>query len=377
MTVIDMILGRHMLTLGETERALVMRKGRFDTILGPGRHAIARRHTEVLTYDLSQPRFTSDLIDALMRNCPELAAAHFTEVRTGADEVVILVRDGRAWDVVTPDSRLVVWSDAGPWSVERIDLNAGHEVALPVAQRLMRSGLTRALTSSEVPLGHVGILSVDGVVTRQLPSGTHWFWMLGRKHVVKLVDTRWQAHEVNGQEILTRDRVSLRVNLSADYRVVDPMRAVAEAKDFSAALHLSLQLAFRKTLGALTLDDLLADKVSVSEGAAAHVRSEMAALGIDVGEIALKDVILPGEMRDILNGVVAAQKEAEANVIRRREETNATRSLLNTAKVMADNPVMLRLKELEALEVIAGKVERLTVHNGAQGLMSDIVRLQD
>ena len=57
--------------------------------------------------------------------------------------------------------------------------------------------------------------------------------------------------------------------------------------------------------------------------------------------------------------------------------TNATRSLLNTAKVMAENPVMLRLKELEALETIAGKVEHLTIHNGTSGLMNDIVRLSD
>jgi regulator of protease activity HflC (stomatin/prohibitin superfamily) len=88
-------------------------------------------------------------------------------------------------------------------------------------------------------------------------------------------------------------------------------------------------------------------------------------------------VILPGEMRDILNKVVTAEKEAEANVIRRREETNATRALLNTAKVMAENPVMLRLKELEALEKVAGKVERLTVHNGTKGLLSDLVSLKE
>ena len=71
------------------------------------------------------------------------------------------------------------------------------------------------------------------------------------------------------------------------------------------------------------------------------------------------------------------RKEAEANVIRRREETSATRSLLNTAKVMSENPVMLRLKELEALEVVAGKVDKLTVHNGTQGLMTDLVKLTD
>ena len=103
----------------------------------------------------------------------------------------------------------------------------------------------------------------------------------------------------------------------------------------------------------------------------------MAEIGVEVSDIALKDVILPGEMREILNQVVSAEKQAEANIIRRREETNATRSLLNTAKVMAENPVMLRLKELEALEAIAGKVERLTVHNGTGGLLNDLVKLRE
>jgi len=74
---------------------------------------------------------------------------------------------------------------------------------------------------------------------------------------------------------------------------------------------------------------------------------------------------------------VAAEKEAEANVIRRREEAAATRSLLNTAKVMAEHPVMLRLKELEALDAIAGKVKNLTVLNGTEGLMKGLVRLSD
>jgi len=127
----------------------------------------------------------------------------------------------------------------------------------------------------------------------------------------------------------------------------------------------------------MTLDQILERKAAVTAEAGEGIRSDMLAIGIEVTAIELKDVILPGEMRDILNQVVAAEKQAEANVIRRREETNATRSLLNTAKVMAENPVMLRLKELEALETIAGKVERLTIHNGTGGLMNDIVKLRD
>ena len=196
----------------------------------------------------------------------------------------------------------------------------------------------------------------------------------GRKLASRLIDVRWRTRDVTGQEILTRDRVTLRVNLSAAYRVTDPLRAVAQVKDFDEALHSALQLAFRKTLGAVTLDALLADKVSVDAEAAAAVRAEMAAVGIEVGQIALKDVILSGEKCSILNRVVTASKEAAANVIRRRDD--ATRALLNAAKVMADNPVMLRLKELAALQAIAGKVERLTVHNGKAGLLADVERLR-
>jgi len=171
--------------------------------------------------------------------------------------------------------------------------------------------------------------------------------------------------------------VTLRVNLAADYQVVDAVKAATAVKDFADALHRALQLAFRKSLGSKSLDEILADKVTADAEAVDRIRTEMAAIGVSVGEIAVKDVILPGDMRDILNKVVVAEKEAEANVIRRREETNATRSLLNTARVMSENPIMLRLKELEALSEIAGKVERLTIHNGTGGLMNDLVKLRD
>jgi len=95
-----------------------------------------------------------------------------------------------------------------------------------------------------------------------------------------------------------------------------------------------------------------------------------------VGSIALKDIILPGEMRDILNQVVSAEKQAQANLIRRREETAATRSLLNTAKLMEDNPILVRLKELETLEKLVEKVDRLTVNNGFEGLLENLVSIR-
>lgn len=377
MEILERLLGFQRLTLTETQRALTLRQGRFAAILGPGEHRLRRRGLTLARFDITTPRFVSTYDDALLRERPDLAQAHLTDVRAAEDEVAIVSRDGRLFEVLRPDARVIYWTVAGPWSVERVALAGDLSVPEALARRLAQAGLTALLVTAEVPEAHVGLVTVDGAEARIVPAGTHRFWNVGRKIAVRLIDMRRRSHDVTGQEILTRDRVTLRVNLAADFRVTDPMKAATAVKDFEEALHRALQLAFRKTLGALTLDQLLADKVAVDAQAAEAVRAEMAGLGVEVGAISLKDVILPGEMREILNRVVAAQKEAEANIIRRREETNATRSLLNTAKVMAENPTMLRLKELEALESIAGKVERLTVHNGTAGLMTDLVKLRD
>lgn len=376
MTVLDILLGRTRFTLTEGQRAIITRKGRLHAILGAGEHSIPRKHVAE-HHDLHDPVFDSDLDDAIWRERRDLAAAHLTEFRTGADQVAILSRDGRVYDVLHPDQKLVVWTDAGSWDVTLVDLSKGLHIAPAIAGRLQRAQHLRSMRLVEVPDAHIGLVTIDNGKTEMMQAGNHWLWSVGNQIRAKVIDLRWRAHDVTGHEILTKDRVTLRVNLTAAFRVTDPMKAVTAVRDFEDALHRALGLAFRKILGAMTLDSLLADKMAVDTEAAQTVRSKMAAIGLEVGEIALKDVILPGEMRDILTGVVAAQKEAEANVIRRREETNATRSLLNTAKVMAENPVMLRLKELEALEAIAGKVERLTVHSGTDGLLNDIARLRD
>ncbi|PIE06566.1 MAG: hypothetical protein CSA74_11765 [Rhodobacterales bacterium] len=375
---LDLVTGHIRVTLTETERMLVLENGRFAALLGPGEHRLKRRDTICERHDIGVSRFDSAYERALLAERPDLVEGQLLEFAARDGEVLVISRTGGEVAVVLPpEARAVLWADAGPWEAARFDM--GESLAVPPAltRRLMRSGHGAMLTHAEVPEGHTGMLSVDGVFTGRLAPGLHAFWRAGPRAEIRLVDMRMRSHEVTGQEILTRDRVTIRVNLTARYRVVDPEAALTRVHDFAEALHRALQLAFRRSLGALTLDRLLAEKGVIDEEAAAVAREEVARFGIELGEVALKDVILPGEMREILNRVVAAEKEAEASVIRRREETNATRALLNTARVMAENPVMLRLKELEALETIAGKVERLTVHNGTGGLMNDLVHLSD
>jgi regulator of protease activity HflC (stomatin/prohibitin superfamily) len=364
-------------TVPDGERALVRVNGVITDILRPGRHMVPsfRRDVVVEGYSLDGRVVTSNIAEAMQASNPSLAAEHLVEVRTAPGRVAVIMRDGQFFMLMRPDGKVFLWKDAGPWTVEMHDIAASVEVPLAVANRLNTAQAQLLVKRFTIEDGQVGLLHVDGAFIRVLTAGLHVFWNVTKVVTVKIIDTREHALDVSGQEILTRDRVSIRVNLAAKFRVADPVKAHSSVRDFSDALYRALQHAFRQSLASKTLDELLSRKGEVDGEAARSVRVEMEKIGLDVGDIAIKDVILPGDMRDILNKVVTAEKEAEANVIRRREETNATRSLLNTAKVMAENPVMMRLKELEALEKIADKVQTLTVHNGTRGLLEDIVTL--
>lgn len=377
--ILDRVRSVSRVIVKENQRVIALYKGKFHGVLTPGEHVLRadRGRLEVEWHDLARPEFVSIFDKALFRDHAAVAGQYLTEIRAGADEVVVVSRDKRLHAVLKPEERAVYWTEAGPWTTDRFDVAGDLAVPVEVQKRLAGVARLGLVTSVDVAEGHVGLMFVDGKFVRQLEAGAHMFWAVTRKVAVKVIDLRRQSLDVTGQEILTRDRVTLRVNLAAEYQVVDAVKAATTVKDFADALYRALQFAFRKSLVVKSLDEILADKVTAEAEAIAEVRTQMAAIGLTVGEIAVKDVILPGEMRDILNKVVAAEKEAEANIIRRREETNATRSLLNTARVMAENPVMLRLKELEALQEIAGKVERLTIHNGTAGLMNDLVKLRD
>lgn len=376
---IDSLMGRKRVLIDENERAVWLYKGEVRGILGAGEHVLKNRDgsLRIERQSLTQMLFKSAYEQAVLDKLPVDAATHLTVVRTAENEVAVIERDGIINIILGPDDKLILWTDAGPWQASVVDIAASPRVEATLLQRLQKAGKTQLVARVEVDEGKTALVSIDGRTVDRLEAGVTGYWNPGRKIAAKLVDLTRQALDVTGQEVLTRDRVTLRINISAEYRVVDPLLAMSSVKDFADALYRALQLAFRKTIGALTLDQILEQKGLVDAEAADKVRADMAMIGVEVSDISLKDVILPGEMREILNQVVAVQKEAEANVIRRREETNATRSLLNTAKVMAENPVMLRLKELEALESIAGKVERLTVTNGTEGLLNDLVRLRD
>ncbi|ESP92473.1 slipin family protein [Pseudoalteromonas luteoviolacea] len=307
----------------------------------------------------------------------------------GPQEVGLLYVNQVLKGIVPPGEHLYLWKDAGDIHLERVDISENMYVDAATLANINRLGLNCAakLFKSETAVScnpivdvsieseHIGLLYVDNVLVRKLPPGHYGMWRFNRDIDLKVFDCRAQMLEVSGQEILSKDRVSLRINLTASVQVTDAVIASQSTEDIMSFTYNILQLALREAVGTQNLDDLLLDKLYINETLRDIVGTQLQALGVKLINVGMKDIILPGEMKSILNQVVEAQKAAEANVIKRREETAATRSLHNTAKVMENNPTLMRLKELEALEKIADKIDSLTVYGGLDGLMNNAVKL--
>ena len=262
-------------------------------------------------------------------------------------------------DIKAPGQRGAYWLGHQAIQLQLIDIAEKFEVPSELTALLHQSreplllkALLPAVLSTTLPEGHTGFLLCNGKTHAELCSGLHLWWKFGRELQVKSFDLRLQNMEINGQDILTKDRVSLRVNLSAMWQIVDAEQVRSQLVDVKDYLYRELQVA-------------------------AIVSSKAEKFGIALHSVGARDIILPGEMKAILTQVVEAQKLAEANLIKRQEETQATRSLHNTAKVMEGNPVLLRLKELEVLEKITARIQNLNVYGGLDGVMNDLVKLTD
>ncbi|MBK1719077.1 slipin family protein [Thiocystis violacea] len=251
-----------------------------------------------------------------------------------------------------------------------------REKARALGKALAGTDFLDNILEEEVADHQLGLLLLDGRLVRTLEPGVHAFWNFTRAVQVEVTDLRLQELEVQGQEILTRDKVSLRINLGAHYRVADPIKVRAGLPKHRDFLYRELQFALRQAIGDRTLDELLEQKGALEQGLLERIRERTEPYGVQVDGLGIKDVILPGDMKQILNLVVEAEKAAQANLIRRREETAATRSLLNTAKLMEQNPILLRLKELESLERVTERVGSLTVFGGMESLLQGLVRIE-
>lgn len=346
--------------INENQKGFLFKNGKFVKLLSAGRYwQFGDRVIEVV--NLSSPIFSLRCGVETLLEYPEVkACASVAEV---SDRQIALHFVNGKFERVLPCGKYGFWAEQDRHTYQWADITS-PEVDPAVPAYVFSKIPAIYFKKVEVAPYQKARLCFDQVFQRILEPGTYYFWENGTKIDVEYVDTRLTKLEIAGQEILTGDKVAVRINFVCNYRISDCAKILTEIDDFSDQLRTVAQLALRDFVGKCRLDDLLDGKDALSRFVYDRLKEREASLFVTVCDVGVKDIILPGEIRTIMNTVLVAEKQAQANVISRREEVASTRSLLNTARLMEENKTLYKLKELEYVEKICENVGNINLNGG-------------
>jgi regulator of protease activity HflC (stomatin/prohibitin superfamily) len=350
--------------------ALVFKKGVYQRMLKEGNYWFWKNET-VQTYNVTQPFIAPVELAILLQDATLADALHVVDVKD--NEIVLQYENGLLKQVLTA-GRYTFWKSVIQYDFVRADISK-VEITENIVRATLQNKLVAPYVRSFIVESHEqGVLYIDGKFVQTLEAGVYNYWKNGIAIQVNKLDMRQQQAEINGQEILTKDKAALRINAWAQYKVKDIEKAVLQNKDFTYQLYVVFQLALREYVGGLPFDELLEKKDAITPFILEAVKEHTEALGVEVNGFGIRDIILPGDVKEIMNQVLIAEKKAQANIIMRREETASTRSLLNTAKLMEENAMLWKLKEMEYVEKIADKISNISV-NGNGVLMDQLKQI--
>lgn len=356
-------------TINAYKVGLLYKNGTYQRMVRKGDYWIWKRSDNIEVYDLTRPFTPACELNILLKDKELAEALHVIEVKD--NELVLQYENGLLKQVLTP-GRYAYWKGIIIYGFARLDLSK-----IEITENLDRVTLLHRLVAPYVRTYTIesyekGLLFVDGRYVKMLESGVYYWWKNSIMINVGKVDIRQLQLEINGQEILTRDKAALRINAWAQYRIVDIEKALLQNKEYEKQLYIAFQLALREYIGGLSFDELLEKKETAIPYVLEKVAGQAETLGVQVTGFGIRDIVLPGDVKEIMNQVLVAEKKAQANIILRREETASTRNLLNTARLMEDNPMLFRLKEMEYVEKIAEKVSSISVNSN--GVLIDQLR---
>jgi len=346
---------------------LVFKNRNLIEILQEGNYWIFGSKSVEVYETKSQFKAGEDL-NLLLKNESLASMLEVVEVKDG--EMVLVYENGIFKEVLNV-GQYAFWKGVLNREFQKIDLTKveiTEKISKTILENLKLKNFVRKFVVSSQ---YKGLLLIDGKLSKVLEAGTYYFWNNEISIEIKAVDTRMQQMEIAGQELLTKDKAMLRINFYVRFQVENIEKALMNNKEYDKQLYILMQLALREFVGALTLDELLVKKDSVGKEILENLGNKSEDLGLKASDAGIRDVILTGEMKEIMNQVLIAEKKAQANSIMRREETASTRSLLNTAKLMEENEVLWKLKEMEYMEKIADKIGDITV-SGNSNIVSQL-----
>ncbi len=355
------------------EMGLLFKNGEFCRLLEEGAHWIfdpwGRYRCEVVSQ--REPLLAHSKLDLIVKSGVLKGRAEVLDLR---DHERALVWVDNRFHAILTSGQYAYWTGQKQVRVEIVDAREVRFLHREVKAIVRWSGAARVLDICTVKRDAAGVLFMDGRFIEVLAPGEYAFWKGEADARVVEIDLREAMVDVSGQEIMTADKVTLRLNAVVTYKVADPRKAISQTEDVRQALYRETQLVLRALVGARELDAFLTEKDAVAKEIEENVRRRAGELGLAIASVGIRDVILPGEMKELMNKVTEARKAAEANLISRREETAAIRSQANTARLLAESPTLMRLRELEVLEKIAS-AGKLNIVLTEKGLGEKVVNL--
>jgi SPFH domain / Band 7 family len=341
--------------------ALVFKRGVYQRMLRAGSYWLWNE--DAMVYDLGKPFMPTIDLNILMQDQNLAEALHVVEVKD--NEIALQYENGLLKQVLNA-GRYAYWKGIVNYAFVKAEISQ-IDIADYIDKAILANRLVLPYVRTyQVESYEKAVLFVEGKFVKTLSSGVYNWWKNNISILVGKVDVRQQQMEINGQEILTKDKAALRINAWAQYHVNDIEKALLQNKEYDKQLYMLFQLALREYVAGFGFDELLEKKDSIAAFVLTKVKDQAEALGVEVNSFGIRDIILPGDVKEIMNQVLVAEKKAQANSIMRREETASTRSLLNTAKLMEDNAMLWKLKEMEYVEKIADKISNISVSgNGA------------
>ncbi len=200
-----------------------------------------------------------------------------------------------------------------------------------------------------------------------------WYWYIRPMEMIQKIDMRSRFVSILGQEVLSSDHVSIKISLAANYKIADAYLAINNSVNYQESLYLLLQLRLRDMIGSVPVDELLAKRGQIGEMLLDSSKDKASEMGISLLDVNIKDIMFPGELKNIYAQIVNARNQGLAALERARGESAALRNLANAAKMLEDNPALLQLRILQAVGGSSGNAIILS-HSADDGALSRLLK---
>lgn len=204
-----------------------------------------------------------------------------------------------------------------------------------------------------------------GVIFRlgryQALKGPGLYWIIPFVDTQAMVDLRTNTVEVEQQETITKDSVTVKINAVLWYKISDPVKAIIAVQNYQLAVYQVALTSLRNIIGQHLLDEVLKERDTINSTLLKIIDEATEPWGIKVELIEMKDVEIPDSMQRVMAMEAEAIREKRARLIKADAECEASQKLSEASKIIADHPLALELRRMQMVQEIGADKNTTTV----------------